>query len=308
MATQSDVLLANEVFLNHLETPGMQKVAVDAINDFTRLKMREDGFMRRFLPPLQLSNSDLDRQVDTDLPAKIVDMEVDSPAAISVPLGQTPDGVYIYGKRYRVTMDRIFSPRFIKDVDELRTYNMDIRQVMSDNAIKDMLAEEDNKWISACNTVMVGADSTAPVSGIAQWQTILGGITRDTVEDFFKIPTRTDSHLETVKVLVNNTTIKEVEKWGRDEYGGDLSEEILRNGFADANFMKREWVVTIKRNLVPDDSLYGFPDPKFLGKNFMLEDTSMYIERKYFMLDYFAYQLGGATIANPVGISRGDFA
>ena len=29
--------------------------------------------------------------------------------------------------------DRVLSPRFVKDVDELRTYHMDIRQVLSDN-------------------------------------------------------------------------------------------------------------------------------------------------------------------------------
>lgn len=307
MATQSDVTLANEVFLNNLETPGMEKVAVDAINDFTRLKMREDGYFRRIMPPLQLANSDLDRQYDTDKPAKIIDMEVDSPAAISVPLGTTPNGVYIYGQRYRVLFDRILSPRFVKDVDELRTYTMDIRQVMSDNSIKDMLAEEDSKFTAATNTALVGPDTIVPFSGVTQWRTITGGISRDTLLDAFKILPQSGGSLEVNTVLCNNVTIKEIEKFGRDEFGGDKSQDVFLNGWSDGQFMNANWIITIKRTLVPDDSIYMFSDPKFIGKNFMLEDTTMYVERKYFMLEYFAYQYGGATIGNTHGLSRADF-
>ena len=68
--------------------------------------------------------------------------------------------LYIRGPRYLVMMDRIVTPRFTKDVDELRTWIMDIRQVLSDNAIKDMLAEEDGKFITAVNTALVAAGST----------------------------------------------------------------------------------------------------------------------------------------------------
>jgi hypothetical protein len=45
-----------------------ERDAIDAINDFTRIKMREDGFFRRILPPLQISNDELDRSVPTDKP------------------------------------------------------------------------------------------------------------------------------------------------------------------------------------------------------------------------------------------------
>ena len=167
MATSESQLL-NETLFEQLSTPGMEKTAVDAINDFTRTKMREDGFLRRILPPLQISNDELDRQVDTDKPVKIVDKEPDSPASISVPFATLPQNVYIRGPRYRVHFHRIVSPRFTKDVDELRTYSMDIRQVLSDNAIKDMLAEEDGKFIAAVDSCVGDVDSTPATSGTIQ--------------------------------------------------------------------------------------------------------------------------------------------
>jgi len=309
MATQAQTQLLNETLFEQLDTPGMEKQAIDAVNDFTRTKMREDGFYRRILPPLQISNDELDRQVDTDKPVKVIDKEPDSPAAISIPFATLPVNVYIRGPRYRVMFDRIVTPRFTKDVDELRTWVMDIRQVLSDNAIKDMLAEEDSKFITAVNAVMIGADTPVPYNGnVVQWETIEGGITRETLLDSFKIMPRGPSHLEVHTVLINNVTIKEVMKFGRDEMGGDFSQDIIRNGWAESNFMGARWIITIKRTLVPDDTIFMFADPKFIGKSFLLEDTTMYIRREAYMLEFFAYQTAGGSIGHSGGLARADFA
>src|ERR1051326_7342150 len=156
--------------------PVLEKTATDAVNEFTRTKMREDGFYRRIMPPVPITYDELDRQVDTDKPAKVVDKEPDSPAAISIPFATLPTNLYIRGPRYRVMFDRIATPRFTKDVDELRTWIMDIRQVLSDNAIKDMLAEEDGKFLRAVNTALVGAGLTVPTSGTAQYEVIAAAL------------------------------------------------------------------------------------------------------------------------------------
>ena len=156
MSSPSDVQVLNEAFFDQLATPGMEKNALDSVNEFTRVRVREDGFYRRIVPPVQVSNDDLDRQVDTDKPVIVVDKEPGSPAAISIPFATLPINVYIRGPRYRVMFDRIVTPRFVKDIDELRTWQMDIRQVLSDNAIKDMLAEED---ISSWKTELPDTDN-----------------------------------------------------------------------------------------------------------------------------------------------------
>jgi len=309
MASQTETQLLNETLFEQLDTPGMEKQAIDAVNDFTRTKMREDGFYRRILPPLQISNDELDRQVDTDKPVKVVDKEPDSPAAISIPFATLPINVYIRGPRYRVMFDRIVTPRFVKDVDELRTWVMDIRQVLSDNAIKDMLAEEDSKFIAAVNAVMIGPDTPVPYNGnVVQWETIEGGITRETLSDAKKIMPKGPSSLEVHTLLINNVTIKEVEKFGRDEMGGDFSQDIIKNGWSESEFMGMRWIITIKRDLVPDDSIFMFADPKFIGKNFLLEDTTMYIRREAYMLEFFAYQTCGGSIGHSGGLARADFA
>ena len=163
--TQPTAKEINGALLNMFEN-GMQKEAQDAVTDFIRMRMREEGFTRQIIPPVQVTDDDLDKQVDTDKPVIICEKEPDSPAAISVPFGTLPINRYIRGIRFRVMFQRIMSPRFVKDVNELRTYDQDIRQILSDNALKDMQAEEDGKFIATVDTILLGPGMTVPDTGV----------------------------------------------------------------------------------------------------------------------------------------------
>ena len=309
LTSQEESKLLNETIFEKLSSrdPVLEKQAVDSVNDFTRTKMREDGFYRRIMPATPITNDELDRQVDTDKPVKVVDKEPDSPAAISIPFATLPTNLYIRGPRYRVMFDRIATPRFTKDVDELRTWIMDIRQVLSDNAIKDMLAEEDGKFLRAVNTALAGPGLVVPTSGVVQWEVIAGGISRDTLWDSLKVMPNTPSNLEVHCVLLNNITIKEVCKFTRNEMGGDISQDIMRQGWSYQEFMGVKWIITIKKGLVPTNRMYHFADPKFIGKNYILEDTTMYIRREAYMLEFFAYATMGGTIGHTSGLSATDY-
>ena len=299
----------NQMFFEKItsDDAALFKDAQQAVNDFTRVKMREDGFWRKILPPVPIANDELDRQVDTEKNVKIIDKEPDSPAALSIPYATLPMNRYIQGPRYRVMFDRIVTPNFTTDVGRLRTWDMDIRQVLSDNAIKDMLAEEDGKAIRAVNTLLVGQNEIVTETGVSQWRKIDGGVTRMTVNDALKVLPQTPSHLECATVLINNVTIKEIQKWGRTEVGGDLSEEIVRNGFAERVMFGVRFIITIKRNLVADNTIFMFAEPKFLGKFFILEDTTMHIEKKAYLLNFFAYEEIGSAIGNVAACGRVDF-
>jgi hypothetical protein len=42
----------------------------------------------------------------------------------------------------------------VNDIDELRTWRMDIREILSANAMQDMIAEQDSRFIFAVNAAM----------------------------------------------------------------------------------------------------------------------------------------------------------
>ena len=315
----------NEAFLNMIENAGdgYCKSAADAASEYTRVFMREESFTDKVLPPITVGNDQLDRQVDTDKPVIVVDKEPSSPAAISVPFGQLPVNHYIRGPRYRVVFERILSTRYNKDADELRTYDMDIRQVLSDNMIKDMATEKDTKFIAVCDAIvgtryyasLDGDDSldgtteaTAVTcgSGVGRYYNLFdsGGISRDTLIEIKKIMPSTASRLEVQTFLCNNITIKDVEKFDRNEMGGDLSEEVLINGWAERTFLGCRWIITIKQDLVPNNTFYCFAEPKFFGKHFLLEDTTMWIKKEAFLLEFFAYQTAGLSIGNTNAVTK----
>lgn len=254
----------------------LEKQAEDTVNDFTRYMMREDGIYRKIMPPVPISNDQLDRQSWTTKPVKIVDKEPRSPAAISIPFATLPMNLYIKGPRYSVMFDRIATTKFTCDVDDLRTWIMDIRQVLSDNAIKDMQAEEDGKFLRAVNTAVVGPGLTVPTSGTVQHKVLNGGITRNTLAESLKTLPNTPSSLEVVTVLCNNITIKDAMKFGHDEAGGTISQDILRDGWTLKRFLGCDWLITIKKGLVPTNTMYHFAAKDWIGKNFQLEDTTMY--------------------------------
>lgn len=297
------VQLAGDTLLEMFESDSMRKQAVDALNDFTRTQMREDGFYRRVLPMLPVQNSDLDKQMDTPKPCKIFEKEPDSPAAAGFAFASLPNSFYIHGPRYRATFARILTERAQVDVDELRTWTMDIRQVISDNQAKDMLAEEDSKFISAVNTCLVGLDSTVPFSGVVQWKSVAGGVTRENFAEALKIMPRIPSRFEAVTGLLNNITIKEVIKFPRNEIGGDYSEQLFKHGWGETEIMGLTIIVTIKQNLVPDNRMYMFADPKTIGKSLSLEEAALYVKREAYMLEWFMYETIGGSIGHTGGLA-----
>ena len=65
--SQQETKLINETVFEKLSSrdPVMVKEAIDAVNDFTRTKMREDGFLRRIMPPIPISNDWIARSTPT---------------------------------------------------------------------------------------------------------------------------------------------------------------------------------------------------------------------------------------------------
>jgi hypothetical protein len=109
------------------------------------------------------------------------------------------------------------------------------------------------------------------------------------------------------KVLCNNTSIREMLKHGRDEVGGDMSQDFMKNGWKIVEYMGVQWLVTIKHGQVADDNLYLFAPSDYIGKNFVLEDTVMHLKKERVMIEMGAYKLMGGAIGNAASVGRAVF-
>ncbi len=297
----SEVKMMNESVVQGLTSQdyGIRKQAEDKVNNYLRLRQREEGFARKFYDVADVTPSDLDKQVDTPLPVIVKDMEPNSAGAYTVPFGTSPMDSNLTAPRYRVMFDRIMSRRYVADVNELLTYDMDIRQIFNDFILKDILAEEDRKFMTTVDTIVdVSNPNTVNATLNSCLTTNQGAIQRDTLANSMRGLPSTNRRLNPVAALINNYTIWDVVALTREQIGGDLAEDMFTNGFTERTIMGLKWNITIKNDLVLDNYVYHFAAPKYLGDFFVLDNICMSTKHEDFIMSFYAYECVGATVAN----------
>jgi hypothetical protein len=287
---------------------GEIKSASASGTNMIRRRIREEGFLRRIIPPQTVTNDDLNRVLEHDKPVIIEDMEPGQRGSKSIPFGDAADTAFYYGNKYAVYFNPITTPEFTKDINELRTYRMDLRQVVTDNALKDIETEEDTQFINTVNAI-TGPSNGVGASGVQQNFVLTGGFERD---NYVNVLSGLENlYLNNGVILMNRKTAKGFLKWGRDEIGGDLAEKLLTDGLTalqEAKLFGVKHLFTIKRNLVPDGVVYVFAEPNFLGKFYELQQTCMFIEKKKDILRVSARETIGCTVANTSACQQYYFA
>jgi hypothetical protein len=307
---QEEIRENNRALLDHIEdgSPDRMKAAAAANTDYTRMILREQCVMDKAWPSKPITDDMLDQVVNSDTPVKICYREPWSPAAVTLPLNMLPMNWYIRQHKYLVQFDRIMTPRATCDIATIRGSKLDLRQIISDNMIKDLMYEKDRKFFLTLNTVMGGATGTVlSFSGVAQWKDINGGITRDSIFESTKILKSTISNLAPKKAITNHLTMVDVAKARRDEVGGDLAQEMFINGVTQEHLFGMDWIVTIKKALVPTNTVYQLADPDYLGYYYQYEEPTLGLKREYMFLEFFAMEYSGATIGNTAAVARADF-
>ena len=315
----------NTQFFNKIAS-GEMKAAADAATDYTRLTLREEGLVRKILPPQTITEADLDAQLDTDKPVKIVEKEVQQPLSVSVPFGTLPTNTYMNMAKYRVDFARIVTENFVKDIQEVKTWNADIRNIFKDNAIKDMMTAEDVPFFNIVDSIVgTTGNAASSLTGKVQYydfSTTGGsplsgapGFSRGTVVESTKILSKgygdatvaTPIRLLPEVIVMNVNTGKEYLKFTRDQAGGDVSESFFKEGLTEGTFFGIKHIFTLKDDIVADGVAYQFAAPQFLGKFYELEAPTMFMEMRAYLLEFFVYSSIGLTIGNPYAVGKVKF-
>lgn len=329
-ANKVPVSVMNNEIIHNLQNGGTEKVAA-ASTEMTRTQLREDAFVYGIFGDQVMKATDdmLIRSVALNgqnvIPAEL---EPDSPGAKYVPLQTVPEGEYIQGSMYEIPMARIMTKEYKKDVDELRSFKTDLRKVLIDNAIKDGQAELDGKFISTVNSIVEDtvdpSDYVTPtgapgdlqrITGKVQWIEVSGGLTRVNYVEARKLMAKGSSFpdMENKYVLKNGCALMHINtgedflKWGRDEFGGDGAQEGVDKGLVRDNWFGLKTIFTIKAAQVPENRIYFFAEPEFLGKFYYLTDWTMYVKTEGVVTSSYATWYGGFAIANLASCVRVDF-
>ena len=283
----------NSSFIRKLEE-GRTKEAQDQGTAFIRQKMRQAAFCREILPPVVISEDEIDRDVNTDLPQKIIEKEPDSVATF-VTFKGTGDRTWFSGPRYKVIFGKIESQRFVKSKFELMTYQNDIRQILSDNSVKDMADIEDGKFIETASASIYGK----PLQDLS----ISGNL------DAAKIAAALKKHVERKvpvgKILITKSLAYDLLLLQATAVGNDVASRHYDNGVEEeTKLFGIPMITTIKTDILPNNQFYVFAPQNYLGNFFLLQDATLFIKQEADIVEFWSYSAPGMGFGNINGITR----
>ena len=290
--TQVSAQFINSNFLKKIEE-GRIKEAQTEGSAFIRSKLRQTSFAREILTPLILADDELDRDVDTDLPKKIVEKEPDSTATF-VTFNGTGNRTWFSGPRYAIYFGKVESQRFNKSKFELMTYQNDIRKILTDNSVKDMADIEDGKFYETCVASVVGkADQDL---ALALPLTANPIVTALQAHIHRKVPIGKLLMTKELYYSVLNLQYTAVGEIASRHYDQGVEEEEKLWGIPV--------VTTIKNDIVQNNEFWIFSPENFLGNFYLLQDATLFIKQEADMIEFWSYSAPGIGIGNTKGITR----
>ena len=307
---ETNITLNKELLERIKEAPDgyLEKIS-SASTETIRTEIREEGFLRKIIPEKTVTSEDIDRVVEHDRPVIIEEIEAQSKGAMSVGFNTPTDTAMFYGPKGVIEFHQIKTPRYKKNIHELHTYRHDLKKSIVEKALNDIQVREDGSLIKSVNR-LVGPENGVGRSGFRQNFVINGGITRSTYIEMKKKLGKL--RLRNGVFLMNTTTAAEFEKFHHDEWGGPGAEDVWKKGLIgsinDAVLSGVRHIFTIKDELVPDNVVYCFTEPAFLGKFYILQDATMYVKKEEDILSMNATETIGLGILNVAGVIRTRFA
>ena len=289
---------------------GVVKKASVATEKATRTQIREEGFQRAILPFEDITNADLDYAGDSELSGVWFELEPDSPAARSIPYDSSPNTAFYRAEKYVVFLSIISSEELTKNINELRTYKTDVRQIVNDNVLRDMHTAEDSAFLAEIDRLVgltqVTLNSSTPAYTRETQNVAMGqAITRQSYK-------RAKSFLPDRRIpngvwLLNQRTAQEFIGWDRVEMGGDKAQDLVLDGLSAMESFKMVGVphiATIKNDLVLNGYVYQFAPKDFMGHALRLQDIEVTIKKEFDIVRMRAQEQVGLSIGNTRSVQK----
>jgi len=288
----SNQQLVNEEVLRNIERGGdMTKAAAISATSYIRTVIKEEGLIRKLFTPIKLTQSQIDKSADTDKPIKIVEKEVDT-TALSTPFRGAAPAEYISGNKYVVNFHKIETKMLEKEIFELRTYDNDIRKMLTDNGLKEIMSIEDQTFFTIVDAACAAAAAT-------QIHAPGGGVNKDNILDGIKLFQSLSPKVGGGTMVMNDNTYVEIQKNFEYEDVGAIVEDFYTGNTVHTKVCQWPALISIKQNIIADNVIYLFATEDFMGKFFVLEDPTAYMEtKKGTMLMWNFWEVIGLGIGN----------
>lgn len=289
-------------------TTDLDKSGAADMDVMTRKMVREGSFFDSIITPKELSPDENVIQVDTDQHVVLIPFEPDSPGAVATYLDGPSDQFYAYGRYYPLRLQEFNTGTVVKTLLELETYKYDIRQILGDNMVKDLIAMNDYLGMDPINRILGAANSTNYYVNRPMYHVQSSAITFSSWKDAQKPLYDEPFNLEPTRFLLGRLTLPELEKMAIDEFRGtSIAEDIFNGSLKQGEFNQMPYISTTKKALVPEGSIFFFPDEKYMGQSRTHTPPTMTIERKRGRIMFSYFMIRGLAIGHLGCVTRTDF-
>ena len=283
------------------------KSASLAADEYFRFRVRENGVRRQITPPKQVTDADFDYTEYTDFPVMFAEIEPDSAGAVRVSFETGPSNEVIHALKTRIEFSRVMTPKYSIDKIRLKGYKMPLLDILYDLMLKDIMDTEDFTLFAVDDAILGTRNAKNTDLGCRRWVTV-GALSRASLVAAGKAMFATPGHIPLKQYVLNWGTYMDLAQFGRDDVGGDMAQDMWLNGVTQTKMFGVPTVVTTKRDLVADNDMYIYSDPRFYGGFYTYEDVSMITdEQDNIWLSFFMHEIIGASVVNAAGVAKVTF-
>jgi hypothetical protein len=184
------------------------------------------------------------------------------------------------------------------------SYNLSLRKIpaiipeypvgTAEDIVKMMQKEEDSNFMAQCRDVVARSGKSLNVT------TPTHKITRESLTALTNMID--GDELETACFLMSKTTWNEWAAQGNEVF--DIGAwDVVRHGYKEEEILGRKCFVTLKEDLIPNNEIWAFCSPEYLGYMFTLDDAKFWVDSRADEIFFKGWEFIGCGFGNIRGMA-----
>jgi hypothetical protein len=296
----------NERFCEHLTEARDGELRKEAAAGEVHIKrrQRERSVVRRLLDFETAGDDRLVKDPREEMPIIWGTLQNDSRGAVSLSMKDTADQESFWRDTFIVRFFVISTPEYYKNTFELKGHPQDTVKALTEDMLLDIEEEEDRRWFTTTDQVVGAINGLGEESGLPQHM-YAGEFSRANHIDSQYL--FSDRKLPTGVFVVNERFMANFQKLPRDLIGGDLSQDLFKQGGAalkDGVVGGIRHLFTSKNNFVPNNVMYQYTASDHLGVAYEHQAPTMFMEKKKRTIFFSLEEIVAMAMVNTAGIFK----
>lgn len=311
-----------EQLVNGLGNPEYRSKVSAGFSGFIRDRLREASFAEQVQPPQTVDRSQCQVSTNHDALVKIEYLEPRSRAMVVSFRGEST-AKYIRGEKVEVAFFTIMSEMYQKTEQEFLAYNFPIGKVIETNSVRDIGEIQDREYLLYCESsvqaiqaeVNGGTATTLNASAIQAGSVVESSVVKGegarnaTTDDGTVYPIQRPDVVRLMKaldgrrlkmemLLITEPDADDILQWTVADQGDKVQAETLVSGFKYNTLLGKRFIRTVKTDILRVGNVYGFTDPEFLGRFYVLNNVKFYIDKVVNLIKFVAWKDLAMSIIN----------